>query len=188
MYIFTNRIISKIAIKVNSKGKFVVPGSGIIIMLRSGYHCFLCHRAIDSGRGPKKAGIVRVKAWERGLFFRQRSVWQVVALLCGLLLAGFGFPRVKAENRSIVNNVIITQKLRVVRLKQRHTMKISKCESYIRHTGGWVEGNKNLSARERTTSLSLLAVVFSIAYLYLSGKDALIRKAQYGRLLGPEIV
>ena len=100
MYIFTNRIISKIAIKVNSKGKFVVPGSGIIIMLRSGYNCFLCHRAFDSRKGQKNAVIVRIKTWERGQFFRQRSAWRVVALLCVLLLAGFGFSRVKTENRS----------------------------------------------------------------------------------------
>ena len=68
-------------------------------MLRSGYNCFLRHRAFDSRKGPKKAGIVRVKTWESGLFFRQRSAWRVVTLLCGLLLAGFGFSRVKTRNR-----------------------------------------------------------------------------------------
>ena len=36
MYIFTNRIISKSAKKVNRKGKIVFPGLNIIIMLRTG--------------------------------------------------------------------------------------------------------------------------------------------------------
>ena len=65
---------------------------------------FFVTEPLTAEKAQKIEGIVRVKTWERGLFFQQRSAWRVVALLCVLLLAGFGFSRVKTKNRSIISN------------------------------------------------------------------------------------
>ena len=60
---------------------------------------FFVTEPLTAEKAQKIEGIVRVKTWERGLFFQQRSAWRVVALLCGLLVAGFGFSWVKTKNR-----------------------------------------------------------------------------------------